>query len=65
MLMLSDLDILIAKEAFVIDVPLTVSDKERVICALTGTNPTRADIRPEIQKVAATREPSAKKQAVA
>jgi len=65
MLMLSDLDILIAKEAFVIDVPLSDAEKELALSALTGSNPTKADIRAEIRKIAATKEVAAKKQAVA
>jgi len=53
MLVLSDLDMFIAMESCLIDVPLSDAEKWRVFDSLTGTNPSKMQIRAEIRKVAA------------
>ena len=56
MLELSDLDIVIAKESFVIGVPLSEEESQQALNALTGGNPSKEQIAGEIQKAIASRD---------
>ena len=52
MLVLSDLDMLIAMDSYLIDVPLSDAQTGEVFDSLTGTNPSRGQTRAEIRKIA-------------